>query len=286
VTENDIDNWVARLRQPEQCESDCEKAVMKAIKGGLRASAPAAEIDQLALKRLHNRIEQEGLYRPRAISSRRLYRYGTAAALLVGVALVIDLPIFDRAVVDQYSMREAPNIAKDTEMARYEALAAAPEKAASSREADELPPSVHAEAGGQYLVDSGQKDDARSANALAKAERHHALLAARAMQDSDIAQQDVSAKAARQNAAPDKLLTTEYRRLVLTAIEWQALRKLTDEGVDFARDSENGPWVLLLKNQMEQQRWRKALPKVALELSWPIDQRIKIDVVVIGDRDE
>ncbi len=286
MTENDIDNWVARLRQPEQCESDCEKAVMKAIKGGLRASAPAAEIDQLALKRLHNRIEQEGLYRPRAISSRRLYRYGTAAALLVGVALVIDLPIFDRAVVDQYSMREAPNIAKDTEMARYEALAAAPEKAASSREADELPPSVHAEAGGQHLVDSGQKDDARSANALAKAERHHSLLAARAMQDSDIAQQDVSAKAARQNTAPSQSSATEYRRLVLTDIEWLTLRKLAEEGVDFARDSEIESWVLLLKNQEELQRWRKALPHSALNVSWPIEKEIEIDVVVIGDRDE
>ena len=280
MKDNDIDDWLTQLRNPSECASDREKAVMDAIKSGLGTSEEFADVDELALQRLHRRIEQEGLYQqPNVVKRRRnLHRYGYAAVLLVGLTIILDVSVFKGA------KQEALITAADS-AGQSRVMASSPQMSedAADKQAFELGEleSNEAMSGEQYLAATA-RDDAQQGGS-GKSDR---LASAPAKQQSKAASQEFAADASRAKAAPSPKMAIVERRLVLTETQWQALQELSDNGISLEKGDDVDHWVLLLSSDVDGQRWREALPPLQREQSWPIGVKIEFGLELRGDRNE
>jgi hypothetical protein len=273
VKEKNIEDWLTQLKNPSECESDREQAIMAAIKSGLSASQQSIEVDQLALQRLHRRIEQEGLYpqakyqQPKVKRGRNLHRYGYAAAVLAGLAIMLDLSVFNGPT------RQALRSAGDSDSAQFKMMAAAPQMRKDIAEEEMIESRAEAMSGEQYLADAAKNEAAEMSSAMAKRDRVAAAPLANEQH-----------QAARQKGG------VVAHRLVVTEKQWQALRELAGEGISLKQGANVGHWILQLNSEADAQRWRKALPESERNKPWPIAQRIEFKLEVVetlrGDRNE
>ncbi len=290
----DIEDWLTRLRDSRECESAREKDVMDAIRSGLSASEQQAEVDQLALQRLHRRIEQEGLYQTPVKRSRNLHRYGYAAVLLVGLTIILDLSVFDRSVINSGNFDKLSR-AVPSDAARYEvaASAAIKDKAGRAEAEHEL---AHGEMSDERLLAdfaSMAKTDSAQANSamLKSAPKPERLAAAPSAQQDKVATQGKTegqnsvADTALAEATAGQNLNEPPRRLSLTDLQWQTIRALADEGISLEERKAIDHWILRLNSEVDQRRWRAALPDSQQNLDWPIRKDIALEVVISGSGD-
>jgi hypothetical protein len=273
VKEKNIEDWLTQLKNPSECESGREQAVMTAIKSGLSASQQSSELDQLALQRLHRRIEQEGLYQqakyqqPKVKRGRNLHRYGYAAAVLLGVAIMLDLSVFKGPT------RQALRSAADSDSAQFKMMAASPQMRKDIAEEEMIESRAEAMSGEQYLADAAKNEAAEMSSAMAKRDR-----VAAAPQENE-----------QQQAARQKGGVVAYR-LVVTDKQWQTLSELAGEGISLKQGANAGHWLLQLNSEADAQRWQQALPESGRNKPWPIAQRIDIKLEIVeaqrGDRNE
>ncbi|MBQ0760388.1 hypothetical protein [Zhongshania sp.] len=278
MKDNNIDDWLAQLRNPSECESDREKTVMGAIKSGLGTSEELADVDELALQRLHRRIEQEGLYQqPNVVKRRRnLHRYGYAAALLVGLTIILDVSVFKDA-------KQEALIAAADSVVQSRVMVSSPQMSEDAAE-EQAFESSEAMSGEQYLAATA-RDDAQQ-EASAKSDRLASAPTALAKRQSKATSQEFAADASRAKAALSQKVASEERRLVLTATQWQALLELSDNGISLDKGDDVDRWVLLLNSNLDGQRWREALPLLQREQSWPIGVKTEFELELRGDRNE
>jgi len=273
VKEKNIEDWLTQLKNPSECESAREQAVMAAITSGLSASQQPIEVDQLALQRLHRRIEQEGLYQqakyqqPKVKRGRNLHRYGYAAAVLAGLAIMLDLSVFNGPT------RQALRSAADSDSAQFKMMAASQQMRKDIAEEEMIESRAEAMSGEQYLADAAKNEAAEMSSAMAKRDRVAAAPQANEQQ-----------QAARQKEG------VVAHRLVVTDKQWQALRELAGEGISLKQGANVGHWLLQLNSEADAQRWQQALPESERNKPWPIAQRIEFKLEVVetlrGDRNE
>lgn len=274
----DIEDWIKRLHDTDECESDREQAVMDAIQSGLRASEPAAEVDQLALQRLHRRLAQEGLYRAPLKPRRSLQRYGYAAVLLVGLTIILDLSVFDRSVLNSRKP-ELLSTAVQTDAARYEVAASLPAKRMASSVEAEIAASADAMSRERSLADAAKKDKAQASGGVAKpSPSPERLAAAPPSLQSKTTHQEFAADTSQAESTARQKVSAPVHRLALTDSQWQSLRALSEHGISLEQGRSANHWLLLLSNETQQQRWRALLTEPHRNFKWPIGQQIELEI--------
>ncbi|WP_339677997.1 hypothetical protein [uncultured Zhongshania sp.] len=277
---DDIENWLKRLADPAACESPKERAVMEAVRSGLRAAGSPGQADELALKRLHQRLASEGLYDKTATPSRSLPRsrrlqfVGYAAVLLVGVSLVINFGVIDKPL-HEAALQESEARFSKVESAKKASPAFSDAMIAEEREA-----TMQSEIAGRA--------EAEESPAMAAPAKPQALSSPPKQQAlSEYRVQGFAADMAESRLIRDMASEVENAahpvRLTLNPVQWQALLALNPEVLSLTKGDQEGSWILVLYDEAAKAQWLAKLPEASKDGEWPIDVELNIEVIISDD---
>ena len=277
---DDIENWLKRLADPAVCESPKERAVMEAVRSGLRAADSPGQADELALKRLHQRLASEGLYDEAATPSRSLPRsrrlqfVGYAAVLLVGVSLVINYGIIDKP------LHEAALQESETRYSKAESAKKASPAFSDAMIAEEREATTQSEMAGRA--------EAEESPAMAAPAKPQALSSPPKQQGlSEYRVQGFAADMAESRLIRDMASEVGNAahpvRLTLNPVQWQALLALNPEVLTLTKGDQEGSWILVLYDEAAKEQWLAKLPEASKDGEWPIDVELNIEVIISDD---
>ncbi|CAA0084075.1 hypothetical protein [Zhongshania aliphaticivorans] len=262
-----IDDWLKRLADPAACETEKERAVMNAVRSGLRAAEPATQIDQLALQRLHKRLASEGVYDAAIARSRRFHVFGYAAVLLLGVSIILNYAVTDKPL-HEAALQLSEESATKRESYSKQIQAANDELAVDEREMTQF-------------SDSSIVDEA-VAQMASRAKQEMSVSASPEQYGRADSGSEFDADSVASKPRTLKYLNSPIE-LRLTATQWQALSELNHEGISLSESEAEGVWVLILNSESSKARWINALPKPYKMESWPLNTEIEIQLVSADD---
>ncbi|MBW2941573.1 hypothetical protein [Zhongshania aquimaris] len=278
---DDIEYWLKRLADPAACESPKERAVMEAVRSGLRAADSLEQTDELALKRLHQRLASEGLYEETATPSRsiprskRLQFVGYAAVLLVGVSLVLNYAVTDKP------LHEAALQESEARFSKAESTKNASPAFSNAMIAEEREATMQSDTAGR----AGAEE---SPAAMAAPAKPQALSSRPKEKDlSEYRAQGFAADMAESRLIEDMASEAENAahpvRLTLNLVQWQALLELNPEVLSLSKGDEEGSWILVLYDEAAKEQWLAKLPEASKDGEWPIDVELNIEVIISDD---
>ncbi|CAA0102272.1 Uncharacterised protein [Zhongshania aliphaticivorans] len=241
----DIDNWLAKLNKPSLSDNDTERLVFESVRSGLNAAAKETAPDELALQRLHQRLESEGLYRTQNRFKSHLPRYGLAAAVLLGLTLAIDQGAFkppNRAPLESSYELTEKDVASTADS--YAPLAYERQAPAPSHQFSAAPPPA------------------------ALAQKKSSLIQSEALTKKN-------ADATQSNA-----LNQISRSLSLTTDQWNAIKSAKINNLRLKPTDNSNQWTLLISTPQAQLAWIELLPKDQADKPWPIDEIIDVRIEV------
>lgn len=254
-----IEDWLERLVDPSAYKTEKERAVMKAVRSGLRAAEPVVQIDQVALQRLHKRLADQGLYDAPVARSRRMKLFGYAAALILGVSIILNYAVMDKPL-HEAALQISTDSASKRESYSQERQAAKDERLADEREVARFSDSSIA---AEMTAPAKQKMSASSAP-----ERVYGG------NDSEAGRPAPKPESPKLNSPIEMRLTTK---------QWQALYELNKQGLSLVKSEIEDIWILTLSNEASKVRWIDALPKSYKNESWTINTDIEIQLVIAHD---
>jgi hypothetical protein len=275
MTEN-TDDWLNRLADPAACETEKERAVMEAVRSGLRAADSPSQTDQLTLERLHKRIASQGLYDPPLVRSRRTQLLGYAAVLLMGVGLVMtytfsNKPLHEAALqVAVVSPSASESYAK-----QYMARSEADDKESERRPAAGATVEAEAYASPQPMAAATAKPSAP------KDQPQYEYRSNNFAADVAESEQPISQQLASKQAAAKK--QTQVIRLSLSVDQWRGLYALNQDGLSLKKGDEAGLWVLLISSELAKLQWLDRLPESYRDERWSINTEIDMQVDIRDD---
>ncbi|MBQ0797247.1 hypothetical protein [Zhongshania sp.] len=278
---DDIEYWLKRLADPAACESKKERAVMEAVRSGLRAADSPKQTDELALKRLHQRLASEGLYDEAATQSRSLPRsrrlqfIGYAAVLLVGVSLVINFGVIDKP------LHEAALQESEARFSKAESAKKASPAFSDAMIAEEPEATMQSEIAGRAEAEESPAAMAAPAKpqALSSPPKQQALSEYRVQGFAA----DMTESRLIRDMASEVENTAHPVRLTLNPVQWQALLALNPEVLSLTKGDQEGSWVLVLYDEAAKEQWLAKLPEASKDGEWPIDVELNIEVIISDD---
>lgn len=289
----DIEDWIQSLKNPELAPAGRQRAVMQQIHNVAKTDDEPL-VDELALRRLHQRLEAEGWYqesvsRPRT-KPRWLTPLASAAVLLLSVSLGLEWLLHDETLRTRMSadvMSSAPR--SQSEQRQQPVMQAPAEESERPELAAEPEPKTPA-----AIRPFVAKQDAQNAPALQRRERPQMAPIKKAepqpfadgfAEESELrlAQpaQDSLAAAAQPQAmreSPENIL-----KLRLTAEQASRFDQVIAVESDFAMQSQEGTRLLTPLTQRGIDQLHKAFPGIAELADLQSGQSYQLDIQVIHD---
>lgn len=255
-----VEDWLKRLVDPSACETEKERAVMKAVRSGLRAAEPEVQTDHVALQRLHKRLADQGLYDAPVAGSRRMQMFGYAAVLLLGVSIILNYAVMDKPL-HEAALQISTDRALQRELYSQERQAAKDERLAGEREAARF------------------SDSSVAAEMASQAKQKMSVSSApeRVYGGNDI---EADQPAPKPKAFKTLISSIE---MGLTPKQWQALYELNKQGVSLVKTEVEDIWILTLSSEASKARWIDTIPKPYKTENWPINTDIEIRLVIAHD---